>query len=916
MRRLRLVLARWFSLICCGIVAGAIVVGVEPVLVRLTAPLADRMAALGPLAATIVTAVLVAAACWFAGARRWRGFLGIRHFFCYPPLWLAMIIGFGAWLGVGNWTGGPPIIRTLLDDALWFYAAVPRMLWLALLGIVVVAVVMPLLPHRRPLSTARSRRRRDSSSTTAGDFDELRAWLSDDSEISTPELDRFGHDQVARRIAGRLQEKNEAPTMAVIGSLGSGKSTIRRLVAYHLRRQPAVRLIDVSLWPFDSAESAVRGILRSLVRELGQHVNILPLVGLSDDYVTAIEKTAGAYGGVARLLRGATDPAQVVARFSEITCAAGLRLVLWVEDLERFSGGDQLEGAARIEREAERLGPIRALLHLLDRCPSISVIVSDTSLRTRFDLGKIARFIEQPPPMDADRVWDVARLLRQRCLGGYPVTVIDPTSAEVRAALVPAKDAHRIGAWLSSFRDSHPSIPAAIAHILRTPRAMKSALRIALETWERSPGEVDLDSVLVASVLRVTRPELFALVSEHIELFREGLTSPFSMGGEKKPHRVVARIDELFSSEDERTVAALKELLSFVFPKYPPGAGGSDRDYIARPQSLFVNRYADYWARYLAPSSIPDAECDQKALIAIRDWRSGQPSDLIERVVDPHKAKQVIQFVGQFSPVELCRLLSDVCERLKTQSAKEWEHQANAPGVAAVWCMLQDRPAPESKIFETVVEIIRRFLPEHLPLAYDVAHFFVKPSPSIPALMSNEQRTEAAGALRDAITASFLGDGAEQRLLQAFKDGSPWLVSWVSWFAPPINGESGPIPFAQWPEFANVLLNVAEAQPAIGVPMVVPFVTRSNMATGYKERESGELERVGRWIGQFDAETAKRLFEFARLIRILRSFDVPDTLDPQITAHCHAAVEAARALTSLPQQSAAPAPPDSRTSVA
>lgn len=285
--------------------------------------------------------------------------------------------------------------------------------------------------------------------------------------------------------------------------------------------------------------------------------------------------------------------------------------------------------------------------------------------------------------------------------------------------------------------------------------------------------------------------------------------------------------------------------------------------------------------------------------------------------IDPHKAEQVIQFVGQFSPVELCRLLSDVCERLKTQSAKDWEHQANAPGVAAVWCMLQDRPAPESKIFETVVEIIRRFLPEHLPLAYDVAHFFVKPSPSIPALMSNEQRTEAAGALRDAITARFLGDGAEQRLLQAFKDGSPWLVSWVSWFAPPISGgESGPIPFAQWPEFANVLLNVAEAQPAIGVPMVVPFVTRGNMATGYKEHESGELERVGGRIGQFDADIARRLFDFDRLVRILDGFEPGEHLDPQMTAHCRAAVDAARAIVQPAQTPTTQAPADPLTTSA
>lgn len=900
MRRVRLVLSRWFSLFCCGVVAGAIVVSIEPVLGRITAPVADRLARLGPLPATIVATVLVGAACWYAGGGRWRGFLGIRHFFSYPPLWFAMIVGFGAWLGADVWVRGPQPVRSTLDDALWFYGAVPCAVWWVLLGTITFAAVVPLLPNPRPQGARRTHASRDDTTSTDGDFSEMKAWLRDDSEISSPTLDRFGHDAVALRIANRLQAKDEAPTMAVIGPLGSGKSTIGRLVSYHLQRKPAVRLVEVSLWPFDSAESAVRGVLRALTRELGKNVNVLALVGLSDDYVTAIEKTAGAYGGVARLLRGSTDPGQIVARFSDIASAAGLRLVLWIEDLERFSGGDQLDGPARVEREVERLGPIRALLHLLDRSPCISVVVSDTSLRTRFDLGKIARFVEQPPTMDADHVWKVTSQIRDHCLSGYPVAVLDPASKEARAALVPSDDAHQISAWLSSFRDSRPSIPAAIAQVLRTPRALKAALRITLETWEKLPGEIDLDSVLVISVLRVARPDLFALVSDHLEPFRHGLKDPFTIGGEKKPHRVVADIDKLLQGEDERSAAALRTLLSFSFPQYPPDGTNAEEEYIARPQALFVCRHADYWRRYLTQAPVDAPESDQRALASIAAWRDNGISDLIDRIIDPTRSDQIEQFVGQFRSAELCRLVGEVADRLRPHSARDWEHRAHAPGITAVWRMMHKRRPPDDLVFQTILDIVRRNAPEHLPLAHDITYFFAGSSSGVMNLMSEAHRTAVAQALQDTLLTSYVGVGAEDRLRGALKDGSPWLIGWVAWSGHRGGGPPA-LPFERWPEFANVLLNLAEADPQVGVPLVIPFMTRSNMALGYRQNEQGETERVGGWVGQFDADTARRLFDFDRLVRILAGFEPGDDLDPQITAHCRAAVDAARAVTPTPQ---------------
>ena len=102
--------------------------------------------------------------------------------------------------------------------------------------------------------------------------------------------------------------------------------------------------------------------------------------------------------------------------------------------------------------------------------------------------------------------------------------------------------------------------------VLETPRALKGALRTTLEVWEAMPGEIDFDSVLVASALRMAHPDLFALLSDNVHLFCHGLRDPFSHGEQKgQPHKVVDRIDEQLKREDERTAAALRKMLHFLF---------------------------------------------------------------------------------------------------------------------------------------------------------------------------------------------------------------------------------------------------------------------------------------------------------------------------------------------------------------
>lgn len=180
------------------------------------------------------------------------------------------------------------------------------------------------------------------------DFPALREWVFDDREITRPDQDRFGGYPIAKRIARRLKEDENA-SIALVGPRGSGKTSIMKMVEYELRGQPHIRLVHVSLWGFTSAEAAVRGILQELTTELGRQVGGLSVRGLSEQYVRLIGTINGRWGELLRAVQPARTMDQILDRIEEILEATGLRIVLCIEDLDRFAPETVEEG----ERESE-----------------------------------------------------------------------------------------------------------------------------------------------------------------------------------------------------------------------------------------------------------------------------------------------------------------------------------------------------------------------------------------------------------------------------------------------------------------------------------------------------------------------------------------------------------------------------------
>jgi hypothetical protein len=214
-------------------------------------------------------------------------------------------------------------------------------------------------------------------------------WVATDAAVTDPAGDLFGHCEIAAAIATRVV-RQDLQAQALIGSLGAGKTTIGKLVECYVRRaepDPPIRFITVELWPYETPRAAVEGILRSLIEGFSHEINTTQLKGLPEAYGAAIAKLAGVSDWVPQILRAQPlPPAEVLERFDEIAVSIRRRYVLWIEDLERFGGGDP--DAVPTPSELERLAPIRALLLGLGRLRSISVITVSTDLLRRFDMEK------------------------------------------------------------------------------------------------------------------------------------------------------------------------------------------------------------------------------------------------------------------------------------------------------------------------------------------------------------------------------------------------------------------------------------------------------------------------------------------------------------------------------------------------
>lgn len=876
-----------------SLAAAAIYVVLAPFLAPVTSVIVEHLGNLPvPLLLTIFGLAVMPFVCF--GARgRLAGLLGWAHFWSYPPIGASVVL---AVLLLMLFAIGLPELavfgefsrpRSTVSTFAWRLDFEQLTVLIPLASYVLCGILWPLFRFIGRSSNLTSDDTVDNKAGAKGNQtilnnpELLRLWLEDDRPVERHTHALFGHNDVARRIANRLMSvsNGNCPTMALVGDYGAGKTTIRRLVERRLAKNKRVRVVPLSLWAFDSAEGAAAGIIRALIQELSRQVNVLGIRGLSEEYVSAMAGAAGRWGGVLRLASLRRNPEEIIARISTVAQCIGLSLVLWIEDLERFTGLDVIseDTGHATAREAERLGPIRALLYHLDNCPFISVVVADASLRSRFDLSKIARFVERTPSLNTQPVWELIERFRKQCQQASDL--IDPANPKTREKMRPDLSILELSGPAFRRDPDKPSFHEAFSLLLRTPRSLKGALRTAQTVWDELAGEIDLDDVIVMSVIRASDPTVFAFIEQHIDFFRRGFDNRWSKESTKEEHPKFVEFMELLKQRGNIEVQnGILALLSSVFPIFEDSPKYDDATYhVEKPQNL---RRDDYWLRFLTVPDIPISKRDQPALRSIELWKGEQENDLIERLLDSDRSGQIVRFVGRFQPEELIRLMRDVVAEICGGEDIERVDVHLADPITSIWRMMHSRQPDEAKLSQATCKLICDVMTRDLSIVHDLCYQIGGPGGrSVSPLLSDRFRDAVRDQFEKEITEQFSKTEPE-KLVQALGDADPYLLFQLCWR----NGGEGfaldKLPFANWNNFANVLLSAAEKLPEKTVRQIIPFITHAAHRKKTQTTETGTPKRVSWYDIKQIASEAERLFHVDRLIPILHSgFDTREFED-------------------------------------
>lgn len=692
-------------------------------------------------------------------------------------------------------------------------------------------------------------------------FERLRKWISDDSPVADQADDVFGHHRIALRIASRLVCV-DPPAQAVIGRLGAGKTTLRNLVTRSLESMESgsrVRIVPVELWPYETPRAAVEGTIRTLVEALSQEVSVLGLKGLPESYSEAMNALGGIWSALARLKGTPSNPFDVLKRIDEIATAIGYCFVVWVEDLERYAvgGSGQLDDSMSAT-ETQRLNPIRALLFGLDQLRSVTVVTATTTLNLRFDLDKIARFIEEIPDLPAFDASRIIRIFREGCRSR--ADVIDPAPPEARKEFDSFIDKPEQYERLRSMLDMDTDVygaSQALTVLCRTPRALKQGLRGCLDVWDKLAGEIDFDDLLVMSVLRETEPRVFALIRQHVNALRT--QNSRTEGDPRAVWR--ASLDKL--QLDGLTKEAVNEIVKFVF---------QDSE---KPQGFAQHGHVDYWKRFLSVPKLEEKELDQSVL---HTMLADDDIKLLELLEDDEQHNAVEDFAhiqttnktDILTTDRLVGLFLPMVERRANESQRYWG-DSTPPALIPLWRMWMRRSERNllkaDRVLQQVQAAFDIALPKNLGLVTEIEHYFVTSDKGVHNMLANGEVSHNETAkkyLRELLVSTYTGKPHE--LVDALRNTKSATLLWLCWGLDRLRAkETTGVPFDGWDAFAKTILEATWLNPIVMIPQLACLIVRESRLA------SGDFGLVS----EFDEAAAQQLFGDSKVILdFLRTQDI------------------------------------------
>lgn len=750
--------------------------------------------------------------------KRAISFFGWKHFLNYPPIWLSTLLGASiVFLLIGYFPcilSSLKLSNTFTQIFRWFgfgTILIAYTTWL-------IRIIWELHEKDYPDDIPKQIQKLEPRIFTS--YDKLVAWISNDLPIEKEEDAIFEHCLAAQRMASRMVCK-PTPTQALVGSLGSGKTTILKLVKNALKFEKGgsrIKIVSIELWPYETSRAAVEGILGKLIEALSEEVNVIGLRGLPESYTEAMSALGGFWSVLARLHATPPNPFEILNRINEIAEAIGITYIVWVEDLERFADGNPNSSDQKI---LKRLNPIRALLYGLDQLESVSVVTATTSLNLRFDLEKIARFVEKVPEVKKMEASQILGLFRDGCLLR---DVIDPVTPETRKQLEFTTDPEVFERLMPMINlDKNVFGPnQALLVLCETPRTLKQGLRRCLDAWNRLAGEIDFDDLLIMSILRETEPGTFAHIDKYIFDLRV-------KNSDKDPRADFRNaLEALQISEIKKE--AINEIVKFVF------------DEVGKPQGLARNGHVDYWRRFQSLPTITPDESDQFILSAMLDKDDDKLLTLLE---NPKTSVAVEDFADVIiNGIELLgteRRFSLFIPWVKRRCKEKPRFCADRiPGFIPIWRLWIRKSEDGSLKAPDALNLIKKAydiaVPQKLSLVAEIEHYYVVPDGVHNILKDGATSyiNDAKTYLRELLLTTYKNQ--PDKLAIALDGTDTRILTWLCWGLDRVRAQDyiAP-PFKDWMLFARTIIEATQLQPKILLPQLACLIINEQQTPPWKK---------------------------------------------------------------------------------
>jgi hypothetical protein len=427
----------------------------------------------------------------------------------------------------------------------------------------------------------------------------------------------------------------------------------------------AVWVCTVSCWGFEKSADAVQHVLATVVASLEKHIDCLAIRGLPKSYANAVYGVSDWFGRLAGELTESEDDIAQLCSLARVLRAINGTLIVAIEDLDRN------------QSPRFSITEIEAMLHRIKlSVPEIRFLLT-TGARTTISLSKLCDLIEPLPQLDEKTTYDNLCTFREDCFARYSSDLIPETVTSKTWRQRSDLD------WL--IRDSNdPQMEDAAVLLLRNPRVLKTVQTAVRRVWDRLHGEIDLDDLLIVTILRTAAPEVFDFFHRERRTLH-GLDMVFGDKDQNKKRARLTRVrDELNMLEKEQGSSgdwnpfAVETLLVSLAPAvkdFSAPRGG-------KLQGVATSEPVDYWERLLREDLLDKEPRDQEVLKLINSWLRSQDQSFIHKLLtgDEPFNDRFKYFCGSIKPkAELLRLGKEMLAAAFSNGNDEAAYRCKSP---------------------------------------------------------------------------------------------------------------------------------------------------------------------------------------------------------------------------------------------